>query len=204
MLIKICGNTQPENLFQIESLNPDLVGVIFYPRSLRFVADQLDAYVFSDATVAVFVNESTDQILKICHQLNISRVQLHGNETKQECQFLKKNGMIVYKAFGINSADDLVICEQYHDVTDYFIFDTKTASYGGSGESFNWQILKDYSGKTPFFLSGGLGPENIDSALELRLPGLIGFDLNSKIEIKPGIKDITTTKRIIEKIRDHE
>lgn len=204
MLIKICGNTTPDNLSQVETLRPDLVGLIFYPQSLRFVGDTLKDYPFKVSPVGVFVNESPERIRSIAKDYELQHIQLHGDESPEECFVLKKDGFKIYKAFGIETTSDLEKVARYNGTCDYYLFDTKNPDHGGSGRSFDWQILKSYKGETPFFLSGGIGPENIEEALLFSHPQFIGLDLNSKLEIKPGIKDIERTKQTIETIRHHE
>lgn len=204
MLVKICGNTKADNLSAVEALQPDLVGLIFYPKSPRYVGDQLKDYPFEINPVGVFVNESFTNILSIAYAYGLKKLQLHGDESPKDCRQLMDKGFKIYKAFGIESEDDLAKVKQYEGTCDHYLFDTKTPNHGGSGRSFEWQILQNYHGETPFFLSGGIGNENIKTALEFSHPKLVGFDLNSKLEIKPGIKDIEQTKQIIETIRNHE
>lgn len=203
MLIKICGNTTPENLAQVEALNPDLIGLIFYPKSLRYVEEKLKDYEFRIPAVGVFVNESLVNIHINANEYGLKHLQLHGQEAPEICASLRLEGFKIYKAFGIETAADLEKVKDYEGTCDYYLFDTKTPDHGGSGRSFDWQILKNYNRDTPFFLSGGIGPENIEEALKFSHPQFIGIDLNSKLEIKPGIKDIEQTKQIIETIRNH-
>lgn len=203
MLIKICGNTIPSNLSEVEQLQPDLVGLIYYDKSKRFVGNQLDAYPFQVNPVGVFVNESFERVLEIAERLNIKKIQLHGQESVDYCQQLKEKGYEVFKAFGIHSSFNFQGLSKYDEVCDYFLFDTKTVLHGGSGKVFDWLLLNNYGGETPFLLCGGVGLENIKSALTIKHPRLTGFDLNSRLESEPGIKDINKTKQIIEIIRNH-
>ncbi len=204
MLIKICGNTVPENLSQVELLRPDMVGLIFYEKSRRYVGGQLIDYSFKNPAVGVFVNANLDYILTICKTYNITTVQLHGSESPELCATLQKQGYEVYKAFGVASVQDIAATIPYKGTCDYYLFDTQTPDHGGSGKTFDWQILENYTGDTPFFLSGGLGLDNIEKALAFYHPQLKGLDLNSKLEIKPGIKNINHTKQIIQIIRNYE
>ncbi|CAG5083917.1 phosphoribosylanthranilate isomerase [Parvicella tangerina] len=204
MLIKICGNTTRENLSQIESLNPDLIGLIFYPKSKRFVKDQLVNHDFRVPAVGVFVNESLTNMQKTAANYKLKHLQLHGDETPETCRVLLSAGYTVYKAFGIENLLDVEKTAAFNGTCSFYLFDTKTPDRGGSGRTFDWQILHAYKGETPFFLSGGIGLENIREALKLDHPQFKGIDLNSKLEIKPGIKDIKQTERIIQIIKNHE
>ena len=91
--------------------------------------------------------------------------------------------------------------ESYAGLCDYYLFDTKTSAYGGSGKQFDWEIVKSYTGETPFLLSGGIGPDSIPALKEFKHPMLAGYDLNSRFEIHPGIKDIPLLKEFIQQIK---
>ena len=203
MLIKICGNTVPENLNAIEALQPDFVGLIFYAKSKRYVGDQLQTFKFSIPSVGVFVNESLEKVRVIAERHSIQHLQLHGDESVAYCDQLKALGYTIFKAFGIDESFDFAKLAAYEAACDYFLFDTKTTAYGGSGKTFSWEQLKAYEGNTPFLLSGGIGLENIEDALKFSHSQLAGFDLNSRLETSPGIKDTNKTKQIIEIIRNH-
>lgn len=209
MKIKICGMKYPENIKDIASLQPDYLGFIFYPNSKRFVGDGfelLDSEQLTDdiKKVGVFVNESNDAIERIVKQYNINIIQLHGNESPHQCQDLKEKGYSVVKVFSIADDFDYSVLKDYETVTDYFLFDTKTTDYGGSGNPFNWQLLNQYSLSKPFFLSGGLGVYNVEQLLEFCHPMLYGYDFNSRLEIKPGLKDKESVGLIIDKIKRYE
>ncbi|RWW91894.1 phosphoribosylanthranilate isomerase [Flavobacterium cerinum] len=206
MKIKICGMKYPENIKDIALLKPDHLGFIFYSASKRFVGED---FKFSDFEktmanidrVAVFVNESNTVMEKMVEQYNINIIQLHGDESPQQCKDLKEKRYIVIKAFSMAEGFDFSILKDYELVTDYFLFDTKTTGYGGSGQAFNWQLLNQYNLSRPFFLSGGLGVHNIEQFLEFSHPMLHGYDFNSRLEIKPGLKDKESASLIIDKIK---
>lgn len=209
MKIKICGMKYPENINVIALLKPDYLGFIFYSASKRFVGDDfklLDSGELTDEIekVGVFVNESNAIIEKIVLQYNINCIQLHGDESPQQCQELKEKGFSVVKAFSIAVGFDFTVLKDYELVTDYFLFDTQTPDYGGSGNSFSWQLLNQYNLSQPFFLSGGLGMHNVEKMLEFSHPLLYGYDFNSRLEIQPGLKDKESVKKIIDKIRKYE
>jgi phosphoribosylanthranilate isomerase len=157
----------------------------------------LDALPPSIKKIGVFVNESKENILTIGYKYKLDGVQLHGSELVDMCRELKKLGYIVIKAFPIAEAYNFRVTKGYEGVCDYFLFDTKTESYGGSGVKFNWQILKEYKGETPFLLSGGIEADDAEAILKIEHPKFAGIDLNSKFEIKPGLKNISLLKEFI-------
>lgn len=202
MIIKVCGLNNGDNINQLMKLDLDFMGIIFYRKSSRF---------FSSATlpksekkyVAVFVDESLDVIKKIINKYKFEYVQLHGNEDQKYCKEISSLCNII-KAFRINDRFDLNEIEKYSKYCKYFLFDTFTESYGGSGKKFNWDLLLNYDHKKDFILSGGINLELINSIKKLKnqLPNLIGVDLNSKFEIKPGLKDINRVKKFIKSIKN--
>lgn len=205
MKIKICGMKYPENIKDIALLKPDYLGFIFYSVSKRFVGDDFELLdseeLINDVEkVGVFVNESNAIIERIVEQYSINSIQMHGDESPLQCQDLKEKGYSVIKAFSIADNFDFSVLKNYETAIDYFLFDTKTTDYGGSGNSFNWQLLNKYNLLKPFFLSGGLGVHNIEQLLEFSHPMLYGYDFNSRLEMKPGLKDKESVKLIIDKI----
>lgn len=187
MKIKICGMKFPENIEEIGALQPDFMGFIFYPKSKRFVGDDfspksLEKLPETIKKVSVFVNEDVNRILEIQRQFSFDFVQLHGNEAVSECEFLKENNIKIIKAFSIDETFNFEVLNAYEMVCDYFLFDTKTPDFGGSGKIFNWQLLENYKLEKPFFLSGGLNLESIEKIRKLNYPQLIGLDFNSQLE----------------------
>src|SRR5574344_1038831 len=189
-LLKVCGTTDGENIRAIESLGVDYIGFIFYEKSPRFVANRPSYLPDRKKRVGVFVNSPIETILKTATEYQLSAIQLHGDESPQQCRLLKEKGYRIIKAFQIAHEKDIKAMEAYEGECDYFLFDTKSSSYGGTGKHFNWDILSHYKGKTPFLLSGGIGIEMLDTLKTFEHPKCVGFDLNSKFETKPGIKDI--------------
>ena len=193
MKIKVCGMRDADNIKAVAALNPDYLGFIFYDKSPRFVGN-LPAEALADTPstinkVAVFVNESLENISTLVDKYNFDFIQLHGDETPDFCKALR-NEAIVIKAFGVNSEFDFKQLDKYKNKVDLFLFDTKTDSHGGSGQTFDWNILDKYDLEVPFFVSGGLGPDNIEDALKIDHPKFYGVDLNSKFEISPALKNI--------------
>ncbi|GMO32146.1 MAG: phosphoribosylanthranilate isomerase [Candidatus Azobacteroides pseudotrichonymphae] len=200
MKIKVCGMKYPENIAALSRLPIQMIGLIFYKKSTRYVKEvdikivELPKHI---QLVAVFVDEVLKNILDTINQYGINIVQLHGVESPQLCKELKKQGITVIKAFSIEEEEDLMSCIFYENVCDYFLFDTKTFQYGGSGTKFDWQILSSYYGEIPFFLSGGIGNNDVETIKQLKNPQLYGIDLNSQFEIKPGLKDIDKLQSFI-------
>mgnify|MGYP001733116714 FL=1 len=127
-------------------------------------------------------------------------LQLHGNESPEDCHTLQKRGYSLIKAFPIASKEDFKKTKEYEGRVDYFLFDTRCEGYGGSGKRFDWSILTGYKGETPFLLSGGIRPENAEAIRNFRHPRLAGIDLNSGFEIEPGLKDVDKLKNFIQQI----
>lgn len=200
--IKVCGMKNTANREAVEKLPVDFLGFIFYPKSKRFVGENTEPGLFHSAKskVAVFVNENAFEILGLAKNLGFEFVQLHGKENPKTCQLLKNQGLKVIKAFNLNEDFDFASLDAYRESVDYFLFDTKTELPGGSGKKFNWKILEKYQGKVPFFLSGGIGPEDVEAIKKLNHPQLFCIDLNSGFEDEPGVKNVEKLKNFITKI----
>jgi len=201
MLLKICGLKYPENILAVAALKPDFMGFIFYPKSPRY-AEPLDTKTLETLPsaikkIGVFVNEDLENILTIAYKYNLDGLQLHGTELVDMCRELKKLGYIIIKAFPVAEAYNFKVTKAYEGVCDYFLFDTKTDAFGGSGVKFNWQILKEYIGDTPFLLSGGITDDDAEAIHKIEHPKFAGIDLNSKFEVKPGLKDINLLKEFM-------
>ncbi len=202
MIIKVCGMRDAENIRDIEKLGVDWMGFIFYPKSPRFVSE-IPAYLPTRAKrVGVFVNESIKNILKTVKLFQLDFVQLHGDESPEFCDEIGDNGLKIIKAFSIENEFPSEKVNTYHGKCDYILFDTRTNLHGGSGKKFNWDILSDYRGETPFLLSGGISPDDIHAVKSFSHPKCIGIDINSKFEIGPALKDAELVKQFIDKIRE--
>jgi len=200
--VKVCGMREPDNITSLSQLDIDYIGFIFYQKSTRFIDNIPTVSVPpSIKKTGVFVNESETNVMKKIKE-GLQAVQLHGSEPAAFCHSLKKTGVEVIKAFGIHGNFDWQLLSSYTDEVDYFLFDTSSPQHGGTGKAFDWEILNDYPLTTPYFLSGGLSTENIAQALEIGDARLIGLDLNSKFELKPGLKDIDKLKKVLKSIRD--
>jgi phosphoribosylanthranilate isomerase len=190
--IKVCGMRDATNIRKVSGLCPDYLGFIFYPKSKRYVGDNFVVPEIPNAItkVGVFVNESTDVISRLAEKCSIDHVQLHGDETPLQCDELKALGFTVIKAFGVSEDFDFNLLNLYKSRCNYFLFDTTGKSYGGTGRSFDWDVLQKYDQEVPFFLSGGLSLVNTENALNIKSMNIHALDVNSKFEIEPGVKDV--------------
>ncbi len=197
--IKICGMRNHENIMKVATLGPQYFGFIFYAKSPRFVGEEFSLpknFPAAIKKVGVFVNEGNATILFKAKKLGLDFIQLHGNEKVAQADELKAAGLGVIKVFSVN--DDFTFDETipFKKTVDYFLFDTKGKFYGGNAETFNWNILKKYDQDTPFFLSGGLSPENVHNVNDILNMNVHALDLNSGVELGPGIKSLEKIKSI--------
>jgi phosphoribosylanthranilate isomerase len=207
--LKVCGMKDPQNISELVSVGPDYIGFIFYPSSRRFVGDldltMVNKLVKNISKVAVFVNEPIENVVRTVLQGHFECVQLHGDESPEYCREIKEvlSHVNIIKVFNIDEEFEFSIIHDYKPFCNYFLFDTKTEDYGGSGKSFNWKLLEKYDNEVPYFLSGGIGEEEIKEILELKSNGfnIHAIDINSKAELEPGIKDIQKVVKIIESIQ---
>jgi len=198
MKIKVCGLKDPENIEAVAALNPDYLGFICYPLSPRYIG-QLSAESFKKLQInikktAVFVNESAEMINFLIDAYSFDVIQLHGDEPPEFCSSFRDR-VTVFKAFGLDENFDFGQLDNYINKVDYFLFDTKTTAYGGSGKTFDWGMLGNYKLQVPFFLSGGISLDNLDEIKKIDHPQFYGVDLNSRFETAPGIKDTGKLKQ---------
>ena len=192
----------PENITEAAALEPDYMGFIFYPKSLRYAA-KLDPSMLPDNVrrVGVFVNASLSEIESTAKRYGLYSIQLHSSESPETCQALREKGYEIIKAFGIETTDDFKQTVPYEDSCDLFLFDTRTPAHGGSGQRFDWRLLDRYNGKIPFLLSGGISSDNAEEILNIEHPCFYGIDLNSRFEIEAGLKNTGLLERFIKTIR---
>ena len=126
--------------------------------------------------------------------------QLHGHETPTYCRAVRAQGLRVIKAFSVDEYFDFSTLAAFSAECDLFLFDTKGAHRGGNGRAFDWSLLADYQGPTPFLLSGGLGPANAAALLHFQHPQLAGYDFNSLLETAPGLKDVEATGQLLTRL----
>ena len=205
MKIKVCGLTHINNLRDIANLGVDYFGLIFYAPSARCIYRHLSSSELVKIsemknTVAVFVNEDEIKMKELARACHINTIQLHGNECPELCKRISEEFSVI-KAISVGHKNDFAEIKNYVHACDYFLFDTKTPDYGGSGKKFNWNLLDSYHENIPFFLSGGIHPDDAATINSIAHPMLYGIDLNSQFEIKPGIKDTSKLKKFINHIK---
>jgi phosphoribosylanthranilate isomerase len=199
--IKVCGMRDAENIRQVAELSPDYMGFIFYSPSPRYVGadfELLEKVPAHIVRVGVFVNASNDEIKRHSKVVGFNHVQLHGNESVQQAAALKEAGFKVMKVFSVDDNFDFTATKLYVPVVDYFMFDTKGRFHGGNAQTFNWKVLQRYDQDVPFFLSGGISPENIQGITSLEGMNLFALDVNSGVEESPGLKSIIKLKAVFD------
>ncbi len=207
--LKVCGMTEPTNIVEIAALGPDYLGFIFYEHSQRFVIDgPMLSYLSLNPSlirVGVFVNAEIEAIRSQVEASALGSVQLSGDESPEYCAMIREilGPIEILKSLDPCSFEQLARCHEYCPSIDAFIFDNKSASYGGSGKCFDWSILDKYLEPTPYFVSGGIAPKHIAElkGIAQRDDSLIGIDINSKVEHSPGLKDRDAVSRILEELR---
>ena len=197
--LKICGMRDARNIEEVASLSPDYMGFIFYKKSPRYVGEVVtlpENFPSSIQKVGVFVNEGFEVIMDRRSSIEFHFVQLHGNEPADLCEDLKDAGLKVIKAFSVDDDFDFSVTKKYDSSVDYFLFDTKGKHFGGNAKVFDWKVLKTYNQEVPFFLSGGLSPENLGMVKKLEGMNIHALDLNSGVELSPGLKNIDKIKEV--------
>ena len=200
MKIKVCGIRDTQNIKALEKVSEiDFVGHIFTEKSPRFIGKiKVKSLIPS---FGVFVNSSKGEIEKATYEYGLGYIQLHGDESPEFSRSINDSVKPVVKAFAISDKEDFDKTLDYEGCCTYFLFDTKTKLRGGSGEKFDWQFISEYKGKTPFFLSGGISPGDVKTIKEIQHPLLFGVDINSRFEVKPGIKNIEEIKTFAKQLK---
>lgn len=198
MIIKVCGLADnPESNAVAVFDGVDMLGFIFYEGSPRYTESTLAT---AKKKIGVFVNAPLDNVIEKVQTHKLNAVQLHGSEPPEYISQLPK-GIEIIKVFGIASAEDLEQTKAYEGFANMFLFDTKSPKHGGTGTAFNWQVLEHYKGETPFLLSGGIGPDSVEALRNFIHPKLAGYDLNSRFELAPKIKDATLIANFLNEMR---
>ena len=193
--LKVCGMKDQLNINELVKLNPDFIGFIFHEKSPRNISEYLEVYLPSSIEkVGVFVNETEGFILDRIEQFEFKYIQLHGNESPHFCKKIQLLNRKVIKAFNIHKDFDFSSINEYEPYCEYFLFDAFGKNAGGNGITFNWKLLDNYKGETPFFLGGGIDLELTKSIKKIKHPMFKGIDINSKFEVTPGIKNIEKIK----------
>lgn len=185
-----------ENIQQVAELKPDYLGFIFYEKSPRNFEGIIPHLPKSIKKTGVFVNEYIEILISLVEEYQLEAIQLHGEESVEYIKHFKIHlpKVEVIKVFGIKDEFDFDVLKEYESVVDYFLFDTKGKSRGGNGIPFNWEILQNYNSTKPFFLSGGIGLEQIEKIKNSDLP-IYALDVNSRFEIEPGLKSVKKIKK---------
>ena len=199
--IKVCGMTDFNQVHSLAELGIDFAGFIFYPPSSRYVAEKITAQEIELISrmeilrVGVFVDEPIENLFKVAERWKLDFVQLHGQESPGYCKQASKYCKVV-KAFRVGNEDRLEELTLPYGEVDSFLFDTKAEAHGGTGLKFNWQQLSIPLTR-PYFLSGGIGPEDVNMVLDFNIHAdkLFAIDINSKFEREPGIKDLEKVER---------
>ncbi|MEJ5051703.1 phosphoribosylanthranilate isomerase [Chryseobacterium culicis] len=205
--LKVCGLTKPEQIQELISMRVDFLGFIFYEKSPRYALNHLSLEEIStidhQGKVGVFVNEEIDIIVKIVQHADLNFVQLHGDESNNFIAELRqklnpKVGIIKVIRIGNIDSDNKdkiaqTLSSNLQPVT-YYLFDTDSKAFGGTGKQFDWNILNDFTIPLPYFLSGGISEENIGNTETLKQRPF-ALDINSKFETEPGNKDIDRIKK---------
>lgn len=227
MKIKVCGMREPDNIRAVENLGVDMIGLIFWKKSPRYVVsvpsyagtipDYAGAAACKDGKgcgrnigrVGVFVNEMPQNIITAVYNYGLDYVQLHGDESPTMIDNLRRTidpdihpGIKFIKAISVGAADDVKRWREYRDTADMLLFDTKGKSAGGNGLQFDWSVLDAYDGDIPFLLSGGIGPEDARKVLSFKHPRMLGIDLNSRFETAPAQKDVALLNKFINEIKE--
>ena len=207
-----------DNIRYISALGVDMIGLIFYPPSPRYVQQfSSGAGIIPDYApdmgktplrVGVFVDDMPQNIVTRVYNYKLDYIQLHGNEPRETLENLRATidpdinpNIKIIKAISVSSAEDIKKYKEYVGAADLFLFDTKCKTVGGSGEQFDWQVLQAYDGDVPFLLSGGIGPDDAERVKNFHHPKCIGIDLNSKFEIEPALKDVEKLKQFLVKVK---
>ena len=212
--IKVCGMRNPVNIEAVLDVGVHYMGFIFYESSARHIDEQAELTLRSilpdlpflslqnnTKKVGVFVDAPKEYVLDKVEKFELDYVQLHGRESVFYCSALKKEGVKIIKAFSVDERFRFTNTDFYQFDCDYFLFDTKGAKRGGNGTQFNWDLLNQYDGKLPFFLSGGIGAADIEAVQDFKHPQLHAIDVNSKFEIEPALKDVDLLKQFVQNFK---
>jgi len=201
MKLKVCGMKYPDNILDIAALQPDYMGFIFYEKSSRYFTGTIPQLPSTIKKVGVFVKASDTEIIQKINYYRLDAVQLHSDETPMFCKALRHQlkktfplkTIEIIKVFSIGQTFNFDELMPFLDHCNFFLFDTKGKLPGGNGETFNWQLLENYTFTKPYFLSGGIGLENIEALKKFKNNTISNYcyaiDVNSKFEIAPGLKN---------------
>lgn len=204
--IKICGLTRVEDALVAVSAGADAIGLVFYPASpraikigaAREICEALPPFV---TTVALFVNEIPDVVAETIKLMNPGLLQFHGDEDESYCRQFGRPYLKAIRVSAGMAPGDLLECEARFRSAKGLLLDTLAPGvYGGSGETFNWDLVPDAM-RARIVLSGGLTPHNVSSAVQRIRPWAV--DVSSGVEaIEKGIKDHRKVTQFIEAVRN--
>jgi phosphoribosylanthranilate isomerase len=218
MKIKVCGMKFPENIAEVTDLKPDYMGFILWEKSPRIFNGKISSLPKTIKKVGVFVDAPLSEIIEKVRAMSLDYIQLHGAETPEFCSRLKeslstldelkdsaRNRVGIIKAIGVGNSFPFENLKPYEEVVEYFLFDTKGPLPGGNGFAFNWELLNSYTLQTPFFLSGGIGLNDLEKLKKFLDSPLASkchaVDVNSAFEIEPGLKKKEALDAFIKKIK---
>jgi phosphoribosylanthranilate isomerase len=203
MKVKVCGLTNPGNINNVVKLKPDFLGFIFAEESRRhlFPNPQLEGLIrgIEIPTVGVFVDDEIDEIRETVGRFKLDFIQLHGSEKPEFVEELKNFGKVI-KVFKVDDEFDFKDCLDFR-ISDMFLFDTKGQEAGGNGIKFSWNRLNDYTGSVPFILSGGIHLSDVIGIRRINHPEMIGVDINSGFELRPGLKNEKVVEKFMETLK---
>jgi len=207
LTIKVCGIKEPANRQVLEDLPTGLFGFVFFPPSPRYVGGMEEEELrrltaTTKEKVAVFVNEEIHTVINIAQKYRFTHVQLHGHESPAYCREIRDAGYRVIKAFHISPGFSFETPEPYLGSVGFFLFDTGSSRWGGSGRKFDWDLLDTYLLDIPFFLSGGIRPGDEEAIACFTHPAFYGIDLNSGFEDAPGVKNHEKLRSFIDKLQE--
>jgi phosphoribosylanthranilate isomerase len=206
--VKICGITNLEDARFASGAMVDYLGFIFTESSPRYIdpekAGAIVNWVEGPEKVGVFMNQPLDDVNVLAKFSGIDLVQLHGNETIEYCQLIEKPIIKVIHVGESSTKEEIETqVALYSEVADYLLFDTKAnGKFGGTGKTFDWSLLNEIADDIPFFLAGGLNPENVSQAIETVQP--FAVDLNSGVEEEPGLKDFEKIEQLMENLKSYK
>lgn len=205
MKVKVCGMTDVDQIEGLVSLGVDFAGLIFYEKSPRYVAEKIDTITLQSLSqriklTGVFVNENAEKIKEMIDSYHLSAVQLCGSEPVDLCDEIRRYAEVIKVIHVGNDNDFSLLAKRYYNHCDYFLFDTQSDKYGGSGKKFSWESLSEYSFSKPFFLSGGISADDADAIKTFSHPDFFGIDLNSRFEVSAGNKDLNKIKTFINQL----
>lgn len=195
---------EPDNIREVEALEINWMGFIFYPRSPRYVSGKPAYLPKRVKRIGVFVDATSEEIGRTIEEFHLDGIQLHGHETPAECQAIRtvcayvNPELLLIKALHLNKESDVRQANLYDNICNFILFDTPSSRFGGSGTTFDWNLLAAYCGQTPFILSGGIGIHSLTALSLFHHPKWAGIDLNSQFEDKPGSKNIALLNSFLE------